>query len=54
MATGLSQPLARFAVGGMGNGAGVKDVDISLTDTCNQFVSGLNESPRQELCLRLV
>ena len=51
---GLSQPLACFTVGGVGYGAGIEDVDIRLTDVCNQFIPTINQFPRQKLRLCLV
>lgn len=53
-AIGLSQTVACFTVGGMGYGAGIEDVDISLTDVCDQFIPDLNQLSCQKLCLCLV
>jgi hypothetical protein len=53
-AVGLSQPVARLTIGGMGHGTGVEDIDISLTDTGNKFISSPDKLSHEEFSLRLI
>jgi hypothetical protein len=54
LATGQPQVLAAFAVGNMGNRAGIENVDISRTIGSYDTVTGISKLPGQKLSIGLI